>query len=596
MTTPESAVYRGQEGTGLAQIFGTEGNPLRPIMAMVANKQRKEAMEEERKRQAKGERDKRVFEMMNVDPEKTFEPFNQQLLKKAADHRRAVGQLLNNPNIDDRDPRVMDFVKDGWGQVNDYARRGMFIKERLGETLQQIKDNPYTAGNARYYNDKLNDLYMDEHGNGLDLEKVDVNKIQNIVQDNPDGFDMNKYAGDFMKNVKENVYNFTKQKYDNYGLQHEDMDVKIRGELYNPDPTTKSGVAEDKYGNPLINATPAFMNSFMSSDGARRFVMKKMEENPGWDEKRIIEEFVRPQGGHEATTQTQFRQNPEWYYNMQRGHKFGIGYKDEQAATDRWMKIKAIVNAFDEDGNINPDGRAALGEIRRNTKISGADVVDAEFIPGTNQPGDNDVLGMRVPNTAYDRVVFKTKRSGDRREKHVSFNLDDEGSMAELNGLMEQAKAEGGRHFSVDQLQGFHGETWKDLKNGRVRKTQSKEQIKELENEQVSKWSEGNDMEGLSGRMHDGKKIANAKMNVKKGLFKNTNEGIDIEYEDGTFGEIPLDYNSLASVYNGTSKTRLQAPKVKTIKRADVPAKAQAAGYSVEEYEKLLEQNGVEIE
>jgi len=142
MDTPESIVYQGREGTGLAQVFGQPGDPLGQFQHNEAVKQRKAAEAAAAARQAKAERDKKQWNLMNVDPEKAYAPFNQQVLDAADQHRKMIGEYFEKGGDPD-DPAFQRTVKAGWDAVNHKARQSNYVKDTIDETMKGIQANPY---------------------------------------------------------------------------------------------------------------------------------------------------------------------------------------------------------------------------------------------------------------------------------------------------------------------------------------------------------------------------------------------------------------------------------------------------------------------
>ena len=555
MDTPESLVYRGQEGTGAAQIFGREGDPFKAIQIRKADQERRAAIDEAKKERARQERNKKMMDLIMVDPDKTFQPFNDQVLSAAEKHRAAVVDYFEKGGNPD-DPKFLSWNKKGWGEVNDKAARGKYIENEIKQTMEQIKASPYL--NTDHYFPKLFDLYMDENGNGKNFDDVDINKIRNIFHDDPSGFNATKYTKDFMGALKENVFNWKKQKNIANGIETDDVQVKVRGGLYNPDPGTASGVEEDENGNPVINATNDFINAFTANENAGRYIDQIVQQT-GQSRKAVIESLVKPQGAFARDVKTTTSRNPQWYYDALNASRGGISPEQVPLATNRWENLNNSINAFyNPDGSRRseptPEAKAALGYLKKNVKMGGGDVIDAQFVAGTNTPGNSSINGMTVENDPNDRIVFSVK-SGNRPAKPMTINLNDEGSIAELNGLFETAKTEGGAKFGVDQLLKFKGKNLSDLYANRAGLTAANEQAKAAENATVEKWVKAEEPDALVGRIHDGKRIKDVKVNKKPGVlgFGGGPQSYDVQYEDGSYGEIPLNYEELSKVYKGES-------------------------------------------
>lgn len=577
--TPESSVFLGREGTGAAQVFGREGDPFRGLLRRRQDDARMAQIRAVQEQKAKEARDKKTWELINVDPEKAWAPFNQQVVDQAGQLRQSIMQQLEqNPSLAN-DPGFQMKVKQGWNQVNDAAVQSNYVKDKIDQVRQVIKDNPYL--DTQYYHRKLNDLVY----NGTQpkpLGQVDLDAIDNVYVNDPAGFNKKKYMDDFMKNIEENVFNYQKSLLINGGLSTENVKEKIKGELYTPDPTTKSGVMEDENGRPIINATPELVNSVLSNENADR-AFNLESERTGIPVKQLIESMVRPQGAFSKEVNNQFHQNPEWYYDYQHGKQWGISPKDAPFISRFWDNGTALVNAFqDENGNrlTTPSDRAkeALGYIKKNAKISGASVLDAMLLPGTNEPGVTEAMGMKkVPNDPNDRIVFKVKEGtgANARTKPYVINLNDEGAMAEIFGIFKGSSSGEMKKYNFDQVAGFLEKDPSSVYQGQRVTEEERNAMAEKQNQQIKNWTEFKDLNQLVGKSVPS--LGNKRL---KTVYSTTNlignkNGLIFEFSDGTKKEIdPEDaknykmfeefYNTKVKPKSGSSSTSTSGGKKST--------------------------------
>lgn len=562
MAKPESTVYLGREGTGQAQIFGREGNPFRAIMHRQEVKAAQEAAARVAAANAKKERDKKMFELLDVNPEETFQPFNQQVLDAAKAHRSKIIGYFDKGG----DPTDVNFLlsnKQGWDQVNNIARKGKYVKDKISEVRDIIKNDPYM--DAKYYNGKINDLYMDEYGNGKSLDEIDVQNIGSIMDD-PGGFDRKKYAKDVMKDVKTNILNYIQQRKISEGLETRDTKVDI-ADFYEPDPNDPSGIKRNPDGTPVINVTPAFKQAFLANDYARRAFEQDAEEL-GLPVEDVIKQWIETDGPKpKVDTNVNISRDTEWYNDAIATARDGVSPKERPLYTRRWENINQAVNAFyNPDGtrraDPTPEAKVALGYLKKNMKMGGADVTDAVFVPANNTPGQTQIMGMTVNNSPNDRIVFKTEKGTRGWGKPMEINLADEGAGAELNSLFETAKTEGNVNISYDKLLKLNNANPSDVYKGRAGLQENNEEAKANENKTVAEWQKGKNLEGLANRGYDGKRIISAKkIKVEPGVWGTewgSKYGIELTLETGdplnpeAYATIPDDdYEGLAKVYRG---------------------------------------------
>lgn len=491
MARPESTVYLRREGTGDAQIFGAPANALAALQNLGNIRMQQQARQSEFARMEKERRDQKMAELIERDPEKTFQPFNDQLLNAAKTHRQSVIDRINRGD-NWESPEFKAWNKGEWSKLDDIARRGNWVKDEITIMRDLVKKDPYL--NTEYYWNKINDLYMDEFGNGKPIEQVDVNAIRNVTLD-PGGFKMDEYAKSFMKNIEENVFNFHQQQLKGWGIDDRDVKVKIKADLYTPDPNTKSGVAEDEEGNPIINASKDFVSAFTSNENARRWIEQQAKQQ-GVDPKQIIEQVVRPRSSFEKTQQSNSKMFSKAWLD---------GGANEEGATRRLQNVSALAYAFtDDEGFVsdkpNAEAERVLGYIKNNAKLNGTEITDARFVKG-----DEDI------NT-FDRIEFTTKAGARAIPKKVVINLNDPvDATAQLNSIFETAKTEGGFKIGHDELMDIDESKFQGQYLNRNRKTKPGSLDEQKAIRAAQTWAQGNQLEKLNNLRIGKQTIASAK-------------------------------------------------------------------------------------
>ena len=548
--TPESSVYRGREGTGLAQVFGQAPDPLAMYYKLQKDQQQQEAIAAEQQRLQKEKRDKTLWDLVNVNPDKAFAPMNKEMIGMVKGHRdKMYNYVANGGDPDDYGFKIG--VKNGWDEINDFAARSNHIKDVIKETSEMIKDDPYL--DSKYYFSKLNDQYLDTEGNALPLDMVDEDSIRNLHVNDPGGFNDMKYSKDWYDGMNDNMAAYINQKAVNNGILTESGQTSWKGEVYTPDPTSSIGVKVDAEGKPIINVTQDVVNSFLASPNAKRFY-EKMAADQGRDVKDIVRERVA--GIKVDPASPSFSRESEW-------EKWASGkLKPEQAnAANRTFKlIGDAQNAFyDEQGNrtkvASPEARAAVGHWP-GTRLFGGVVEEVELVPGTNRPGKSKFFGQQVNNSPNDRAIVKVKvgTAGQTRVEEV--DLVDEGAPGTMWNMYRDSGYMGkaGKDIAFDQATEQLGIDPQSLYKGRA----GLGPHQKAEQQSITNWSQGKDFGEMMKHSHQGVPI------VKVRRFTDSDDNLkeyEITRKDGVKVKIKKDdYDSFEDIYrSGRSE---EAPAV----------------------------------
>lgn len=504
--TPESLVFRGHEGSGAAQVFGHPYDVVGMYRQGEAEKRRRADIQAAMQYQQRQARDKKIGDLLLTNPEKTFEPFNKQIIGDAEQHRQSLVKMFDEGvNPDSAAFKAYNTKK--WEDINDKARRGNFIKSQIALKRQEI------ASNKKYLDtdlldSKLNDTYMDHEGNGHPLEKVDMNAIDKVVDNNPEAFKADAYADDFLKNLGDKVFNYNQQMRDSEGVTTKDVDIKMKKDIYQPDPNAVDGIKRDpRTGNPIINITPEVIRGFKSDRYAGNYV-NHIANTTGKSEKEVIEDILSPKLDVDKKQTMNFKFNPGSYRNA-----YGLKQGEEQKATRRLQNVSTLADAFvDDEGYLsdkpNKKAEELLGYLKGNAKFGAADIVDAHLVKGDSESGTQDINGVRVDNKPYDRIILTTKQGVRGRPKVQEIDLSNKRSAtAELNSVFETAKTEGGFRVGHDILRNLDEEKFGNQYLSSNRKIREGTMDEKAMLNEVTKWGHGENLNTLVGKKLDDKKI-----------------------------------------------------------------------------------------
>lgn len=530
--TPQNTVYQGREGTGQAQIFGREGNPFGAVRARMLDIDRRQAIQAEKDRLMKADRDKKLIEAMNVDPEKTYAPFNQQVLEAANAHRQRVTDYFNNGG----DPNNVNFSawnKKQWNQINDLARRGTYIQDIVRGVEADVDKNPYLKGNKEAIMKKVWDTYLNPDGTAKKFDQINEKEIMNIPN-NPEFYDLQKYFDEFASNAKEHTYAWVKRI--NGALGQEVDDVKLKASpFYTPDQNDPMGV-KTKNGVPVINVTDSMIHSFIDGDPIRREAVQIGAAKSGLSVREyvtgMLQNSVRNKGaGIDLDVRPVSKFYPSNYTDTS-----GIKRNDAPLYQERMKTVGSVLNAFwNSDGTRREEPTqesiAALSQIARNTKVGDGEVLEASYVKGTTDPGMTEKFGKKLKNSPEDRIVFNVKFSdrGSTKLHEIPLNQLQGGA---INSLFETSKAQGGKKVNWDAALRMNDESggafyspYADPKFDNNARAQSQAN-------QVTRWKNFEDLESMENRVINGKKISKVEKNPKR--WPLGNDELDITYADGS--------------------------------------------------------------
>jgi hypothetical protein len=465
MADPQSLVYRGQEGTGAAQVFSRGMDPMTAYRIRKQEALQSQYIKAEQDKLKREKNEKAMADLLSYAPQKAWEPFSQQLAAEAGQVRDVVAKMAMS-GADMSSAMVQSQVRNMWGAVDADAYKTNDLKRIYDQTVKDIEDDTFI--DKEYYRRKVASLLSDDKGNYKHYQEVDGQQMEGLLLNDTDGFMTGKYVKEWVKNLKENVIQTSKLKFQNAGLSSEDIETKILADLYEFDPN--GGVKTDENGRPILKISTGLMTAFLENDRAGK-ALEKEAQRRGVPMEDLLGEYIEASGGGFSV-----KRNNDFKYKPTYGD--GSGYTIQQAASDRYKVISSIVNAFGPDG-VTPteDAYAAMGNIMANAKINGMNISDYVFVPaGTAGKLAN---GRAIESAANDRLVLQLDK-GQYMKDFKEINLDDPGTFAFINGVMNTSLAEGKRKLSEQEVFELAGRTRDDLKVNQSGKTvQEKIKMKE---------------------------------------------------------------------------------------------------------------------
>lgn len=241
-------VYRGREGTGAAQVFGMPANPLDTWFKIQGNKAAQAQALAEQEQKLKAQRDKQINEMFEWNPEKPWEPFNQQINQLVQGYRTSYIDRLYKGGAS---PELSVWSKTAQDEINDVVRKSNFLQGKYTGSRNIWHGENKKYFDSAYYDTKLNDLYYNSDGTPKPMLSIDWMQGDQIIND-AKGYKINEIAGDFVKNL-------AVKQFGDWDLASSSMgDMKVsnnfQSKIFQHDPETKELIL-DENGLPKLNLT-----------------------------------------------------------------------------------------------------------------------------------------------------------------------------------------------------------------------------------------------------------------------------------------------------------------------------------------------------
>jgi hypothetical protein len=298
-------------------------------------------------------------DLMMHSPDKVWDPFYGEINQMANEHVRDFTKRALDSGVPV--PVIKQQLQKRWGDVNTEVSRANMHKENF------ISANDQLNKNAAFYKPEakqaLNDIFFDGR-NARRIHDINVNDIAPKVFDNPDLFDVNGVAVDFMKGLPEKVNQYYTEMFNPLGQQYNIQDTKTKLGFKTDDQGRL--IMDPRTGLPKISMTDdvyiqAMQNPFLSKLVARDVPNGTVEKN-----KEYLTGILEGLDPKEAKSRIQlgFKKNEDdrRYYLFGKG---GYGYRNTMAdlegrdeLLDRVVSGKEGKDILSYFGNLANDIRA----------------------------------------------------------------------------------------------------------------------------------------------------------------------------------------------------------------------------------------------
>jgi len=471
--TASNLVFRGAEGTGAAQIFGREGNPLKALAQVKANEANQATLLQKRKEA----RDKKMADLAEWAPDERWAPFDEQVRTMAEDLMGWEVEQIQ-AGADTSDVGFTRQVKSLQNKANLVASKSNHMKTVFDDVRKT-----YTEGDkkdyfqTKHYDELLNDVFMDENGNGNPIDQINLDDARSILDD-PEGYNITAITNDFIAELPEKSKEFYSGLATKLGQGFEQSKFMTKVLQFAPD----GSLEFDDNNQPVLRLAPEVIREAMNNDLLGRWVdyetgreVEKRLQTRGLldaagvpstdidpvEEQEIQKEILR--GLLIQRDPTSMSKKPTGM--LKHDTAGGRGFSVQEPLVDvRYRTLRKAIYSLDESA-LKEAAQAAGG-------------IQIEFLGGEPGPG-----GKLVDEASPDRIRvtidqkgFEDQKRGQEGEKigvkpkvkdiYIGDNKSREAAIFELNQLMDEAQGAAKLRIGNDNIRLFH-ERWlkKNSKN-----------------------------------------------------------------------------------------------------------------------------------
>lgn len=426
MDNASNLVYRGFDGTGAATVLGKAGDPIKALMM----RQQGQRAQEAGKQAAKAARDKQMAELSEWAPDARWEPFDNQIRKRSRDllawemDMHEQGADLGGADFLEKQRMFRD-------EINLLASKSNFLKDQYDEIKEVYsKGDQSKYFDKSYYNQKLNDMFMDENMEAYDIAGIDVDNARAILDDT-EGYNVEAISEDFVDGLGERLLDQYDKKATAEGHYFDKKSFKSK--LFKYDEYNKRMV-DPETGMDQINIIPEVVAAAMKDPLLSKVVKSRQEADPDLTKEEILREILTPYDDTEMkNTPTGVTSKSNFGYNSNR-ELVDVRYrtlrkavydKDPAALANTIQSTNGVSAYFtDERGDIKPFTTTSLYDLMLDKK--GAKMPD-EIILEIDQGFTKDDNDQKVPMEPKNVKIDLSTKAGR------------EAALFELNTVINEA-------------------------------------------------------------------------------------------------------------------------------------------------------------
>ena len=408
--TADSTVFGRREGSGAAQILGDYINPLKVLMTQEASKKAEEAA----KATAKAERDKRFSELMDWAPDQRWDPFDRQV-RDAAKNVLSFQSGAYSQGINPDDPKFRMQLRGLQDQANLVASKSNYLKGVYDEVRKTYNEGDRSNYfNTAYYDQKLNDVFMDENGNGKSILNISTEDARNVIND-PAGYNIEAIARDFVDGLPEQLMETYQKKADKLGEFFDTEEFKSK--IFVKDKNGK--LLFDDNNNPMLKVSPEVYRAAMQDDLIKNYVNSYAQGNKE-KEMEILKDILTPYDP------TSYSNTPSAIYKYPTEDPSGAGYSVPEKRVD--IRHENVLNAVRN-----------LDETALQQAFRGVQGVNVRF-EGGNLPGEKGkkTIIVEIKESGNDPTRPGKPKKPRLVEIPITSFEDQEAAMSQLNQLIDE--------------------------------------------------------------------------------------------------------------------------------------------------------------
>ncbi len=354
----EGAASRGKAG-----VFGSSINPLQLFLQQGANRERQKYLQAERQRK---DRDLFISDIEKHSPAKVRDPFFEEIQGRAQQIRDKSYALLDQGYNKEAITRM---VGKDWGDLDTEVSRANMKMDTFDQFRAELKEN------KKFYlpetESRLNDIWF-EGNRARPINDINTDNARPQVFENPDLFNVNNIAVEFMKSLPEKVNQYYTDMWNPLGQQYNVQETKTKlGFQYARNPQTGQDeiVIDERTGQPKISMTPDVYIQAVQNPYLSKLVERDLPKGTVEQKKQYLTAILEGQDPKDIKNRPQLGfktdQADRRYYIFGKG---GYGYRFPEAdLKDRDATLDRAVKGQGEDvlayfGEATKDVKASYGK------------------------------------------------------------------------------------------------------------------------------------------------------------------------------------------------------------------------------------------
>jgi len=403
----EGAASRGKAG-----VFGSSINPLQLFLQQGANRERQKQLQAERQRK---DRDLFISDIEKHSPAKVRDPFFEEIQGRAQQIRDKSYALLDQGYNKEAITRM---VGKDWGDLDTEVSRANMKMDTFDQFRAELKEN------KKFYlpetESRLNDIWF-EGNRARPINDINTDNARPQVFENPDLFNVNNIAVEFMKSLPEKVNQYYTDMWNPLGQQYNVQETKTKlGFQYARNPQTGQDeiVIDERTGQPKISMTPDVYIQAVQNPYLSKLVERDLPKGTVEQKKQYLTAILEGQDPKDIKNRPQlgFKYRDESELGVDTGSSI-VGSGDnslksyDKIGSDKKIGFDSISFGYSSPTSIPfsttqggaPDKTGTFSGIRTNPSTGKKEM---EFVmPKQFSPGEKEIKYIPYDEKTFQQVL-----------------------------------------------------------------------------------------------------------------------------------------------------------------------------------------------